>query len=273
MFTDSVFQAEVWAIKKASELILEQLENPPSPENTWISEGREVTIYSDSQATLKALKAIEVKSKLVFETIQALNKVACRVSTLSLRWVRGHSGHGGNINADIAARFGRDGHVSCHPDAPEIPKAVLHQKVDQAATDMWKKVWNREPGCSQTRLWFPDGPRRDFSFDIIRLPKVICSQITQFVTGHCFLNRHQALIENEERARYIMSLPVNEREEGEEIIPVSPALCRRCGLGEEKPSHLMSICPELATTRLRIFAHPFPPHLIQISSYIRSLLS
>ena len=163
-----------------------------------------------------------------------------------------------NVRADTAARLGRDSHVSCHPDSPETPKSVLHHKVDLATTDMWKKVWRREPGCSQTRLWFPEGPRRDFSFDVIRLPKVICSQITQFVTGHCFLNRHQALIENEERAKYIMSLPVDEREEGEEIIPISPALCRRCGEEEEKPHHLMSVCPKLATLRLRIFAHPFP---------------
>ena len=208
---------------------------------------------------MKALRAVLVKTKLVFDTIHVLNNLASKLKTLTIKWVRGHSGHSGNVKADIAARFGRDNHVSCHPDSPDPPKAMLHQKVDLAATNMWKKVWNREPGCSQTRLWFPDGPRKDFSFDIIRLPKVICSQITQFVTGHCFLNRHQALIENEERAKYIMSLPVDEQEEGEEIIPISPALCRRCGLAEEKPYHLMSVCPDLAAMRLSIFAHPFPP--------------
>ena len=86
---------------------------------------------------------------------------------------------------------------------------------------MWKKVWRREPGCSQTRLWFPDSLRSGLAFDIIRLPKVICSQITQFITGHCLLNRHQALIDNRERSQYIMNLPVDEREDGEEIIGVS----------------------------------------------------
>ena len=82
--------------------------------------------------------------------------------------------------------------------------------------------------------------------------------MTQFVTGHCFLNRHQALIDNKERAQYIMSLPADEREEGEKIIPISSALCRRCGTAEEKPEHLMSDCEDLAAIRLRIFAHPFP---------------
>ena len=82
--------------------------------------------------------------------------------------------------------------------------------------------------------------------------------MTQFVTGHCFLNRHQALIDNSERAHIISKLPENERAEGELIIPVSSALCRRCGKAEEKPEHLMSDCEDLADLRLRIFAHPFP---------------
>ena len=82
--------------------------------------------------------------------------------------------------------------------------------------------------------------------------------MTQFVTGHCFLNRHQALIDNSDRAHIIANLPEDERVEGELIIPVSSALCRRCGEAEEKPEHIMSDCKDLAALRLRIFAHPFP---------------
>ena len=55
---NSVFQAEVWAIKKASELMLEQLEGPLSPaELQWIKEGYEVLFYSDSQAALKSTES------------------------------------------------------------------------------------------------------------------------------------------------------------------------------------------------------------------------
>ena len=74
-----------------------------------------------------------------------------------------------------------------------------------------------------------------------------------------------------------MSLPEDEREEGEEIIPISPALCRRCGEEEEKPFHLMSVCKDLATVRLRIFAHPFPspPYtnikLYQIIAFLKEI--
>ena len=91
------------------------------------------------------------------------------------------------------------------------------------------------------------------------------------------MNRHQAIIDNKERGRYIANLPVDEREDGEEIIPVSSAICRRCGDGEEKPFHLMSVCKNLAALRLRIFAHPFPspPYtnikLFQIIAFLKEV--
>ena len=101
--------------------------------------------------------------------------------------------------------------------------------------------------------------------------------MTQFVTGHCFLNRHQALIDNSDRAHVIANLPENEQVEGELIIPISSAMCRRCGEAEEKPEHLMSECKDLAMLRLRIFAHPFPkpPYtdfkVFQIVSFLKEV--
>ena len=181
------------------------------------------------------------------------------MNSVTLKWVRGHSGYYGNVTADLQARHGRDHHVSAHPDSPNMPKSALDLAVNQASTCMWRKIWNREQGCSQTRLWFPEGPRPNFAFSIIRLPRVICSQVTQFITGHSFMNRHQAIIDNADRARFadIVGLV---GEAGEEILPLSSAECRRCGEGEEKPEHLMSRCtdPAIIAIRMRIFAHPFP---------------
>ena len=255
---NSVFQAETWAIGKAAKLILEELNKDTQPGRSWVSKDEEVTIFSDSQAALKALKAVHIKSLLVKETVQHLNDLGSRVKKLTLCWLRGHSGLTGNVRADTEAKRGRDNHLSANPQSPLLPKAALHLDVENVQTELWKKVFRLEPGCSQTRNWFPNGPRPDFSFDIIRLPRLLCSQITQFVTGHCFLNRHQALIDNSERAHIIAKLPEDERVEGELIIPVSSALCRRCGEAEEKPEHIMSDCKDLAALRLRIFAHPFP---------------
>merc|ERR1711994_76899 len=87
---NSVFQAEVWAIKKAAELMLEQLEDAQIPtELQWINEGYEVKFYSDSQAALKALKAVTIKSQLVFDTVETLNSLAAHLGSVTLKWVRG----------------------------------------------------------------------------------------------------------------------------------------------------------------------------------------
>ena len=271
--SNSVFQTEVWALKTATRIMLDQL----GREDAWVNEEDDVVLYSDSQAALKALKAVSIKSKVVMETVTLLNSLALKVKSVTLKWVKGHAGHTGNVRADDAALIGRNNHSSINPEAPLIPQASVNMDINLATISMWRKVWRREPGCSQTRLWFPSGPRPDFAFDIIKLPRVICSQLTQFVTGHCFLNRHQALIDNSDRAHIIQQLPVDEREEGEEIIPVSSALCRRCGDGEEKPYHLMTVCKDLATLRQRIFAHPFPepPYtdfkVFQIVAFLKEL--
>ena len=119
---------------------------PPPTKNIWVTEGKEVTFYSDSQAAVKALHAVTIKTQLVKETVEALNKLGDKLGPIRIRWVKGHDGHNGNIRADDAARLGRELHTSCHPDSPELPKAILHREVEIATTNMWKKVWRREPG-------------------------------------------------------------------------------------------------------------------------------
>ena len=47
----------------------------------WIKKGEPLTIYSDSQATLKALIAVEVKSRLTLDTIDALNQLTRKLDT------------------------------------------------------------------------------------------------------------------------------------------------------------------------------------------------
>ena len=258
---NSVFQTEIWGIKRASEILLENIENDPPLGQAWIRAGWEVNFYSDSQASLKALKAVTVKSRLVQETVDSLNRLASKLKSLTLRWVKGHSGHSGNVKADTAARKGRDELTTFDLGSPDLPQAALNHDVDIAATDMWKTVWRLEKGCRQTRDWFPDGPRPDFSFDIIRLPKVICSQVCQFLTGHCFLNRHQALIDNSDRNRFGVALD-ELNEEWEDVIDTPNPVCRICGTGEETPEHVMSVCPDLATLRLGTFGNhqPEPPY-------------
>ena len=256
---NSVFQSEAWAIKKATEILLNNIYSDPPLGQAWIRAGRQIHFYTDSQSTLKALASPIVKSRLIKETIELLNKLATVASSVTLSWVRGHDGHLGNVRADKAALEGRTIYEVFSPDSPDPPLAALKLDCDKAASDFWKASWRFEEGktCSQTRLWFPNGPRPDFAFDILRLPRVICSQVLQFVTGHSFLNRHQALIDNAERDQIDGLLSLLD-DNGEEVIPPSDPTCRRCGKGEEKPEHLMTHCEPLADLRRSIFGHPFP---------------
>merc|ERR1712115_193698 len=89
----------------------------------------------------------------------------------------------------------------------------------------------------------------------------LCSQICQFITGHCFLNKHTAMIENNYWNRVENALAQQDIEVGDVIEPSCPK-CRICGTGKEEPKHLMTDCKELQHLRLNIFGNrqPEPPY-------------
>ena len=54
----------------------------------------------------------------------------------------------------------------------------------------------------------------------------------------------------------------------EDIPPPTDPTCRICGIGEEKPEHILSDCMDLAFVRLSIFGKPFPsPPYVDIKVY------
>ena len=278
---NSVYQSETWAIKKAVQMITERVGNPEDSDEdnpSWIKRGESLTIYSDSQATLKALNKVQIKSRLVMETIDALNKLTNKLNTqVTLKWVRGHSGFKGNVAADTAAAKARD-LVGADPDSPDPPKSILYTEVDAAATQMWRNLWEDTLGHRQTRYWFPDGPDPQFAFDIIRLPKLICSQVVAFITGHCHLNRHQALIDDAETEQ-IRKHTGNVDSNGEAIIPPADPTCTMCKFDpsqknkEETPLHLMTECVGLWRLRQDIFGkhNPTPPFRFPVHQIVAFL--
>ena len=109
-------------------------------------------------------------------------------------------------------------------------------------------------GCRQTRHFFPKGPRPNFYKQLINLPRIVVGQLIQIITGHTFLKRHQAIIDETERQRIIEANDFeNADDDGNAIIDAPDPVCGRCNNGEETPLHLLSECDGLATTRLQIF--------------------
>jgi ribonuclease HI len=90
----TVFQAEVYAILACAH----EIEAQDRPQ-------KYVSIYSDSQAALKALQAAKTTSPLVCQCQQALNDISAQ-HAVRLYWVPGHAGVRGNETADKLARSG-----------------------------------------------------------------------------------------------------------------------------------------------------------------------
>jgi ribonuclease HI len=80
----ALFQAEMYAILACAYEI--QMNNRPE---------KYVSIFSDSQAALKALQAAKTTSLLVQQCLKALNNISTHHS-VGLCWVPGHSGICGN---------------------------------------------------------------------------------------------------------------------------------------------------------------------------------
>ena len=190
------------------------------------------------------MNSVFVQSGLVGETIDLLNELAQESKSLTIRWVSSHQGHIGNERADRMARRGRDDPGPPVPDPPKIAKATMKSEFEIATGKLWKIMWNMDPTCRQTKHWFPNGPRPKFAFEILHLPRPVCSQLIHFVTGHNFLRRHQAIVESAELRRLEKYEGLGDDEEFHEVMePI--ASCSLCGKGEESSYHIMTECPIL----------------------------
>ena len=246
----TVFQSEVFAQKMAANLII----NGSVGANAWVSKDRDITINTDNQASMFALQNIWIKSLLVQQTIDLLDQAAEHCKSLTIRWVKAHKGHLGNELADDAAVSGRDDLVTPDWETPLLAKAVMHKEIDDMGKRLWEKDWDEYIGCRQTRHFFPKGQRSKFSKDIINLPRIVVGQLIQILTGHTYLKRHQAIIDESERQRTLEALFWdNADEDGNAIIDAADPICGRCHKGEETPLHLLSECDRLAELRVAIF--------------------
>jgi ribonuclease HI/retron-type reverse transcriptase len=215
----TVFQGEVHAIKKAAD---------------WINKScrhKSVVIYSDSRAALLALASSRVTSKFTKEAIIALNDASIS-NEVYLRWIKAHVGIPGNEEADKLAKIGSKG-THLDEDLPLVSHKLVKGLLKARFYEQWNIRWQNSDDCRQTKQWFPS-INPNLSHHVVMLDRKHFSLFVQLITGHNFMNRHQALVDK-----------------------TTDPLCRLCLEDEETSFHIIAECPALAATRRELLGTPF----------------
>ncbi len=105
------------------------------------------------------------------------------------------------------------------------------------STEDWNELWQADPTCRQTKLWFPEVDYLK-ARQLLTLPRVELGESLRWITGHNFTRRHQHLLDP---ARYRTNT------------------CRLCHQEQESPEHLLTDCTVLGPFRRRFLQHETLP--------------
>lgn len=215
----TVFQAEIAAI---TETVMEL--------NSRGLEDSNITIFSDSQAALRALTALKIRDKTVGDCVAALQLAGTR-NTVHLKWIPGHAGLEGNELADELAKKGSREHPGDNTPNVPVPFSAIRRGVETWVSELHGELWARLESCRQSKMMCP-APDRRRALDICNLARQDSRRVIQILSGHANLARHNHLM--------------NKRP--------SP-VCEDCKLGEETAFHHVATCPRYSWVRNKHMGH------------------
>lgn len=210
---NTVFQAECMGIITATTAIeARKVKDHP------------IRILSDSRSVLQALQSDTMTSGLIYECHRALTKV-CENSTITLQWIKGHSGSRGNDAADRLARAGSEMiAIGPEPIIP-LPFGWLRSALRHNTKVLHQSYWTNLNTCRQTREALPT-INPGLSRKLRGLGRPQLRLLIGALTGHGLLNKH------------LHNLGVTD----------SP-LCRACMEAEETATHILLECAGVANYR------------------------
>jgi len=74
------------------------------------------------------------------------------------------------------------------------PKGTFSTRVQKWAMLKWKADWLAGSDCRQTKHWFPEPDMQKVKL-LTKLPRLELGAVIQVITGHCWLRRHQSIID------------------------------------------------------------------------------
>ena len=184
-YYSSVFQAEVLAITLAAE----RLANYVSQDH----EVERVTIYSDSQAAIKAVSAIRTKSHMVEQCVDALNSLGT-LTEVRVQWTRAHIGTIGNETADFLAKEGAM--MRCAGPDPflPVPYSACKMAVYRWISEDSKRKWSNLSSCKLTKELFPQPLNKRGCCRLLDLNRRKLRLTLQILTGHGNFGSHNKTI-------------------------------------------------------------------------------
>lgn len=219
----SVFQAELTAVFQAALLVAVSDES-----------NKDITIYTDSQAAIKALESPVTNSKLVQLCKDKLKEISGRHRVI-LCWVPGHRDIPGNERADELARRGSMLDASEAMTFVGIPLGTLKRGIVKLATNKGEQRWNNLSTCRTARLMWA-GYHHGRTKLLLSGSRTETKNLVSVLTGHWTIGDH---------ARRL-GLSAND-------------FCRSCNEAEEAETvrHLLCDCPALSKRRGRFLGSYF----------------
>ena len=205
----TVFQAELLAIREAA-IGLKQM-----------GEFRYVRILVDSQAALHSLILRRVESRLVMETITALNEAA-EGRTIILNWTMAHVGTTGNEYADELAKAGAIGENRL---SVGVPRVEIKNRINTFIYSKWQAEFNAYDKARMGKSFYhgPDSCKAKY---VLKLSRAHLARFIRIISGHNSLFYFRSKVDSE----------------------ISP-ICRFCNEEDETFLHLVNDCPRFLLDR------------------------